>query len=74
MLVYHIDKSISRKDNWTVLNTVNADARHQCADLMEADGRKDSYSDYMDFITRRKSICIETIFLCRKSTENMTFS
>lgn len=71
MLVYHIDKSISRKDNWTVLNTVNAEARHQCADLMEADGRKDSYSDYMDFITRRKSI--EGIFFPYGDTDDLTY-
>ncbi len=56
MLVYHIDKSGEQIDKWQRLNTVNAAADHQCADLVEADGRSDLFSDYMDYITRMKSI------------------
>ena len=56
MLVYHIDKSGEQIDKWQRLNTVNATADHQCADLVEADGRSDLFSDYMDYITRMKSL------------------
>lgn len=53
MLVYHVDKSegiksdsetfgsVSSKDRWTKYNEVNANPAHQCADLIEADGRSD---------------------------------
>lgn len=45
MLVYHIDKSSSHIDKWgydnEYGNTVNADPSHQCADIVEADGRSD---------------------------------
>lgn len=55
LLVYHIDKSpnykteaetlkkeISSKDRWRPYNQVNCRPDHQCADLVEADGRSDS--------------------------------
>lgn len=71
MLVYHVDKSRSKADRWTILNSVNADASHQCADLIEADNRKDSYSDYMDFITRRKNI--ESIFFPYGDMDHLTY-
>lgn len=47
MLVYHIDENAVEyvRDYGTVnkwiYNSVNADAKHQCADLIEADGRSD---------------------------------
>ncbi len=54
MLVYHIDKSTTRTvysatyslnttpyDRWELYNEVNANPEHQCADLVEADGRSD---------------------------------
>ncbi len=57
MLVYHIDKSdrkagysesygeyITAAESWGDYNEVNSRPAHQCADLMEADGRKDSFS------------------------------
>ncbi len=56
MLVYHVDKSTSRTVStyyygdvtparmWEYLNSVNVNPSHQCADLVEADGRTDSYS------------------------------
>ena len=58
MLVYHIDRSLNNAgyssrydvnlkavDRWTKYNEVNALASHQCADLIEADGRMDSYTN-----------------------------
>ena len=56
MLVYHIDKTASMIDRWFGRNTVNINASHQCADLIEADGRLDSHSDYKDYLTRRENI------------------
>ena len=56
MLVYHIDKSASVIEKWEGLNTVNTKADHQCADLIEADGRSDSFTDYMDFYVKTKNI------------------
>ena len=57
MLVYHIDKSSSHliysseygrettpQERWGVHNEVNANPQHQCADLVEADGRNDMVS------------------------------
>ena len=48
MLVYHIDKNQMDYDkdyqeyiSWWDLNILNADPNHQCADLIEADGRSD---------------------------------
>ena len=70
MLVYHIDKSGSWASAWAGYNTVNADASHQCADLTEADGRKDSYSDYMDYLTRRKNL--EGLFFPYGENDNLT--
>ena len=56
MLVYHIDRThgnswyssrydvnLTAAERWNKYNEVNAFASHQCADLIEADGRKDSY-------------------------------
>lgn len=57
MLVYHIDKredmssesetfgAISSYDRWHRYNEVNANPKHQCADLIEADGRSDINPD-----------------------------
>lgn len=54
LMIYHIDKSTSRTvysatyslsttpcDRWELYNEVNANPDHQCADLIEADGRSD---------------------------------
>lgn len=53
MLVYHVDKSdrnksdsetfgsITSEQRWNKYNEVNANPSHQCADLVEADGRSD---------------------------------
>ena len=46
MLVYHIDKRDN--DLWDYYNEVNATLLHQCADLIEADGRSDNYETASD--------------------------
>lgn len=56
MLLYHIDKTEEAAEKWNRLNTVNAVPSHQCADLIEADGRSDIFTDYMDYQTRRKNL------------------
>lgn len=45
MLVYHIDRTVAQQVRWTHENTVNAVQTHQCADLIEADGRTDAFTD-----------------------------
>ncbi len=58
MLVYHIDKSnrnagysdtyesnLTAAERWEEANEVNSFPTHQCADLLEADARQDSYSE-----------------------------
>lgn len=58
MLVYHIDKSkrnagysdsystdLSAAHRWVYANEVNSRPDHQCADLVEADSRRDAYSE-----------------------------
>lgn len=56
MLVYHIDKTEANQTKWTHLNTVNALSSHQCADLIEADGRSDSFTDDSDFVNKVQRI------------------
>lgn len=61
MLVYHVDKSVRASghsetykntlraiDRWTFANEVNCRPDHQCANLLEADSRNDSFSDLKD--------------------------
>ena len=56
LLVYHIDKNMKEYDalsekyrsKWK-LNTINTIQEHQCADLIEADGRSDLISDTQVF-------------------------
>ena len=69
MLVYHIDRSRSAIDKWESSNTVNSNASHQCADLIEADGRSDSHPDYMDYLTRRDNL--EGLFFPCGKTDNI---
>lgn len=45
MLVYHIDKTDKYLIRWDEKNTVNAFQSHQCADLIEADGRTDEITE-----------------------------
>lgn len=58
MLIYHIDQSsrttgwsdsyskeLTAFDRWARYNEVNCRPDHQCADLLEADGRQDAFSE-----------------------------
>lgn len=56
MLVYHIDRKEDVASRWTIGNTVNADASHQCADLVEADGRADCFISTQDYLSRKDNI------------------
>ena len=56
MLVYHIDRTEDVMKKWTLLNTVNADGSHQCADLVEADGRSDIFTGQADLIAKMRNI------------------
>lgn len=61
LLVYHIDRSsndagfseyfqrnVTAIERWDSSNEVNALASHQCADLLEADGRPDAFNNLYD--------------------------
>lgn len=49
LLIYHIDKSGEASKIWDFYNTVNANPRHQHADLVEADSRNDRFADIHDY-------------------------
>ena len=53
MLVYHIDRKEDVLDKWLTSNTVNSNAAHQCADLVEADGRRDNYSGPDEYLQKK---------------------
>lgn len=72
MLVYHIDKNATEQDNGKEVNKwaqnrVNTDPNHQCADLIEADGRSDRITDWSDF---KESIA--TIFFPQNNATALT--
>lgn len=71
MLVYHIDKTANMIERWYGRNTVNTNVSHQCADLIEADGRSDSHSDYSDYLIRRENV--EGIFFPYNKNDNIPF-
>ena len=63
VLIYHIDKSsnnagysdlynrnVTASFRWAKQTEVNALAEHQCADLIEADNRTDTFSNYTDLV------------------------
>ena len=54
LLVYHIDKVGERIKKWVLSNDLNAVQTHQCADLIEADGRKDGFADEYEFVNLTK--------------------
>ena len=70
MLVYHIDKSNPYISRWTYQNTVNAYKSHQCADLVEADSRKDDFTDVSDYIDRIANI--RSIFFPYSNVTSLT--
>lgn len=53
MLAYHINLSSGGFDKWLAFNKVNTDPAFQKADLMEADGRADSFVSMDDFAASR---------------------
>lgn len=71
MLIYHIDRSDRYIRRWDPDNTVNAYADHQCADLIEADERPDSFSSSYDYAVRLKNI--SGIFFPNTNTETIQF-
>ncbi|MCM1198064.1 MAG: M6 family metalloprotease domain-containing protein, partial [Clostridium sp.] len=60
LLVYHIDRTNSRI--WTSYNSVNANASHQYADLIEADKRPDRIDTMSDFQYKRYTFDVSGIF------------
>ena len=72
MLIYHIDKSSRYQRRWDIDNTVNAYASHQCADLIEADGRKDSFVSDRDYTSGISNI--RGIFFPNRATETVEFT
>ena len=69
LLLYHIDKSNSRNyqseiyeilttpyARWEYYNEVNANPDHQCADLIEADGRADKLQNMNYYINQIKDL------------------
>ena len=56
MLAYHIDLSDGGYSKWLVYNDVNINPLNQKADLLEADGRSDSFNTMDDFVTSRQRI------------------
>ncbi len=56
MLVYHIDKSPAYLKRWEQTNTVNAYRDHQCADLIEADGRANGFTSQSNYISLMRNI------------------
>ena len=85
MLIYHIDKSdrnsgysdyygydITALRRWTVANEVNCRPDHQCADLLEADGRQDSFSAEESELFRSSLSSINGIFFPYSGTDSIT--
>ena len=80
MLVYHIDKSknpsgksdeygnLSAKERWDWYNAVNTYPQHQCADLVEADGRKDSFSSFYSYSESLYSNSQDIFFPAKKAS------
>ena len=71
ILVYHVDKSrnssgysylydktVTAYERWDSQVDINTLAEHQCADLIEADGRPDTFSNYTnkDYIDLQRSL------------------
>ena len=85
MLIYHIDKSdrnsgysdyygsdITAIKRWTVTNEVNCRPDHQCADLLEADGRQDSFSAEEGELLRTSMSNINGVFFPYTETTSIT--
>ena len=55
MLAYRIDLTDGKFDRWSIHNKVNTDPSRQHADLIEADGRSDSFVTMEDLAAARKN-------------------
>ncbi len=84
MLVYHIDKSDRNpgisdsygKDatailSWSTYNEVNTRPSHQCADLIEADSRKDSFAANETTSLHNSQRNIEDVFFPNATTNSL---
>ena len=56
MLAYHIDISDGGYEIWMQKNEVNTDPSRQHADLIEADGRTDSFNTMDSYVSHRQNI------------------
>lgn len=85
LLVYHIDKSerdtgysdlwersITAGMRWASQVEINSLASHQCADLIEADGRKDKYSNYTDMSYQNLLMSLSGLFFPYKNLNSLT--
>ena len=85
MLIYHIDKSdrnsgysdyygsdITAIKRWTAANEINCRPDHQCADLLEADGRQDSFSAEEGELLRTSMSNINGVFFPYTETTSIT--
>lgn len=85
MLVYHIDRSdrssgyseyygsdITAIRRWTHANEVNCRPDHQCADLLEADGRQDGFTAEEAELHRTSMANINGVFFPYGSTTSIT--
>ena len=70
MLVYHIDKRTQNLNRWIYHNTVNSDKDHQCADLIEADARRDYFTDQADRMNSMANI--RTVFFPSGDVNSLT--
>jgi hypothetical protein len=83
--VYHVDKSknnagysfIFEKDvpacyRWASQVDINTLAEHQCADLIEADGRTDKFSNYTDLSYRNLQKSLQGIFFPGSNGNSLT--
>lgn len=70
MLVYHIDKRTQNLNRWIYQNTVNSNKDHQCADLIEADARRDYFTDQADRTNTMSNI--RTVFFPSGNVNSLT--
>lgn len=85
VLVYHVDKSdsdtgyselwdrnITAADRWLSQVEINSLSSRQCADLIEADGRKDAYATYMDVNYRNLLKSLSGVFFPYGKSSSLT--
>ena len=85
MLIYHIDRSdrssgysdyygsdITAIKRWSHFNEVNCRPDHQCADLLEADGRQDGFTTAESELRRTSMANINGVFFPYTGTTSIT--